>query len=190
MPIPSLEFYDSDNRNVKIYMIKDPVENTSASATPEWVVKMDDLLESKQKKFEKYSELLGYDLYVGRESKSGASGELNSAGVVQHSDVYIVFRVEISMPKILGKLYKGIKIDEILLKRLTHAGDTGQEKQIISFKTCRVDFVKQITNDLLIVKFRPIVRDDTVFKWDQDSNSSTGQTHELFNFSTNTAEGG
>lgn len=181
-----IEVFDG-NRKVIIPLAKPMGGKSRRVATPEIMIKIDNILKSSYKDFTDYCELLGHQESVSRETKEHATGGLFSSGMVEQSDVYVAIPTELSMPIILGKLYKGRNIETIKIVRLSNVGEERKMLQEMEFSDCRVDWLEQRL-DMVVFKFRPKTRQDTVYQYDQ-TGKKTGQTHEIFRFDTGTCEG-
>ena len=167
---------------ISVPMVDPKLHDSGQVTTPEWMVSIDDLLESSVKGFEKYCELFGWYAEHSRETKGNVSGDLVSNACVKQSDVIIIVPMGLYIPKIDNTMTSGKVMDKITIVRVANSEKLKVPIQTIEFSGCQVCKIQQRLEDAVIT-FRPVKRTNTVIQYDQVTGGKTGQTVSEFDYS-------
>src|SRR3569833_1151189 len=77
-------------RQVQVPMIDDGSSDLKAIKSPEWMVKLDDIVFSSVSDFEDYCELFGWYAEAGRITSGDISNQLFTSATLCHSDIVII----------------------------------------------------------------------------------------------------
>jgi type VI protein secretion system component Hcp len=164
--------YDtSDRQTMQVMVDAVPIIRPSGTATPEFMVKMDDILSSSSSYGGgKFAELLWFHSVEERVTAGHAGGDLRGTSTVVHSLVVLHMASDYWTPVLRQKMRNGDNIKEIDIVRLMNLGDGSENKehQKTTFTDSKIDRVEEFP-DRIIVSIRVKTRKDEVVKVDQDS---------------------
>ena len=123
------------------------------TATPQYMVKMDDLVASTVENFTSAIQLFHFDFEVSRFTNPNTAHQQYSSSRVQFENPVLVIPNGVHTPNILNRLISGILVDEIKISRLQNIKEVNQEAEVITFKKC---YYQNVTPkyDALIITFR------------------------------------
>lgn len=154
--------------------------------SPEWMVKIDDLLSSSVADYTDHAELYGWHGKSSRFTTGDIGNLLLTSASLRHSDVVIIIPNGAYAPVLENKMNMGNKLDEILLVRLGNSEAVKVKLQTISFATCRFQSFQQEL-DRLYLTFNVTKKVNTVFAYDE-TGANTGQTVSTVDYSQHTVE--
>lgn len=152
------------------------------TATPQYMVKMDDLVKSTVQKYEEFIQLYHFNFEVSRFTNPNTAHQQYSSSRVQFENPLLVIPNGIHTPNIMNRLISGILVQEIKISRLQNIGDTNVEAEAITFKKC---YYQNVTPkyDSLIITFRFIEYMHLTTYYEQDGTSK-GNNVVGYNMST------
>ena len=166
--------YDtSDKQTMQVLVDAVPIIRPSGTATPEFMVKMDDLLLSTiAYKDGKWAELLWFHSVEERVTAGHSGGDLRGTSTVVHSLVVLHLLADNWTPVLRQKMRSGDNIKEIAIVRLMNLGDMNlnKETQKIKFTDCKIDRIEEFP-DRIIVSVRVKTRRDVARQVGQDSEN-------------------
>jgi type VI protein secretion system component Hcp len=178
--------YDtSDKQTMQVLVDAVPVIRPSGTASPEFMVKMDDILSSQHDYGEgKYAELLWFHSVEERMTAGHAGGDLKGTSTVVHSLVVLHLLADNWTPVLRQKMRNGDNIKEIDIVRLMNYGESNinKETQKTKFTDCKIDRIEEFP-DRIIVSIRIKIRRDIVRAVDQD-NQEQGHKASDWNYAT------
>ncbi len=152
-------------------------------SSPEWIVKMDDLITSTLTGFEEFTEILGFRAESGRFS-SGNNPALSAASL-RHTELIIVMSNGTYAPKLETRMNSG---KPITLIEIVHLGNAGRRLQTIKYGGCRLQSFQQDVKDSLILSFQVSKRTNTIHNYDAEG-TATGQDETTVDYTQNKVEG-
>jgi type VI protein secretion system component Hcp len=178
--------YDtSDNQTMKVLVDAVPVIRPSGTASPEFMVKMDDILSSTiSYKDGKWAELLWFHSVEERLTAGHSGGDLKGTSTVVHSLVVLHLLADNWTPVLRQKMRNGDNIKEIDIVRLMNLGEgnVNKETQKTKFTDCKIDRIEEFP-DRIIVSIRVKTRRDIVRQVGQDSQDM-GHTASDWDYAT------
>lgn len=152
-------------------------------SSPEWIIKMDDLITSTLTGFESYAEISGFRAESGRFS-SGNNPALSSASL-RHTELIIVMTNGSYAPKLETRMNTG---RPVTLVEIVHLGNSGRRLQTLKYSGCRLQSFQQDVNDSLILSFQVSKRTNTMHSYDEEG-TATGQDETTVDYTQNRVEG-
>lgn len=152
------------------------------TATPEYMVKMDSLLESTVKDFEDYIQAYHFAFSISRFTNPNAAHQQYSSSRVQFENPVLVIPNGRHTPDLINKLISGILVEEIKFCRLQNIADVNQKGEEISFKKCYFQVITP-KYDVLLVSFRFTEYSHSTTSYDQ-SGTSKGNNVVTYNMGT------
>ena len=176
--------YGSQNligdRDVSIPVVDPNIKHTGSIASPEWMIKIDDLLTSTIDGFEGYCELYGWFAEQARLTKGNTVGQLFSTSAVQHSNILVVVPNGMYLPLLETKMNSGSNISMVRIVRLSNITDYLLPVQEIEYQNCKVDSIQQKLDEI-ILSIRPETRTNIVTQYGQDGGK-LGQNVSRFDY--------
>ncbi len=154
--------------------------------SPEWMIKMDKILESKVADFEDYAELFGWFAQSARYTSSDIGNNLFTSATLRHSDVRIIIPNGGYAAKLENKMNLGEDIDEMIIVRLGNIKAVKIPLQIITYEVCRIQSFQQEL-DRLILSLNITKKQNVVFSYGQDGDP-LGQTASEVDYSKHTVK--
>ena len=153
-----------------------------STATPQYMVKMDDLVKSCVQKFEGAIQLYHFDFEVSRFTNPNTAHQQYSSGRVQFDNPLLIIPNGIHTPNIMNRLITGILIKEIKISRLQNIDETNVEAEAITFTNC---YYQNVTPkyDSLIITFRFVEYMHLTTYYEQDGTAK-GNNVVSYNMST------
>jgi hypothetical protein len=185
-PGPQQGYIPVNGHNIAVPVSNPNINHQNRVKTPEWMISIDDLMNSTIENFEDHAELFGWYAEQSRITEGSAANNLFSTATVQHSNVIIVIPNNIYGPTLEFKMNSGANIAKIHIVRLSNVGDLKVPLQEINYTNCRVESIQQEL-DKLIISFRPETRENTVIKYKQDG-SKEGQAVTKFDYTKGSGE--
>lgn len=155
--------------------------------TPEWMILMDDLLNSTVEDFEEYAQLFGWSAEQSRTNNGYIANQLFTSATVQHSNVLVSIPVGIYDPVLEQKLNTGENIHKMEIVRLAHVGEERKPLMRIVFTHVKIESKRQ-EHDTLILSCRVSTRKNINYKYGQDGTPQ-GQSVTFFDFTSNSSAG-
>jgi type VI protein secretion system component Hcp len=167
--------YDTNNKQtMQVLVDAVPIIRPSGTGTPEFMVKMDDILSSQINYGEgKYAELLWFHSVEERVTAGHSGGDLRGTSTVVHSLVVLHLLADNWTPVLREKMRNGDNIKEIDIVRLMNLGEgnVNKETQKTKFTDCKIDRIEEFP-DRIIVSIRVKTRRDIVRSVGQDSQDT------------------
>lgn len=174
--------------NIRVPIVNQDDRIPSFSRSPEWMVKMDDLLNSSVENFAEYAEVFGWSGTMSRNTSPYLSSDLHTTSTLVHTDLAIIIPMSGYAAKLNMRMAKGMKISKITLVRLGNIEDVKQIIQQIDFEICRIQSIQQ-SIDQLSLTIQVQKRTDTVNVYKQDGSNS-GKVVSTVDFSTMSVKDG
>lgn len=165
---------------ISIPMVDSKFHDDTLITTPEWMICMDDLLESTIKGYEKYAPLFGWYAEHSRETRGNVTGDLVSNACVKQSDIIVIIPNRLYIPKIDNIMTSGKVIEKISIVRISNSEKLKVAVQTINFTLCQISIVQQRLQDAVIT-FRTTARENIITQYDQEGNK-TGQTVSSYDY--------
>ena len=159
--------------------------NTNPVKSPEWMVKIDDLMSSTIGGFEAYGELYSWGASHARISKGETGNNFLSTSAMVHSAVELTLVNNVYAATLDIKMATGANIGEITIVRLTNVGDLKKTAQQVKFTNCKVEKIDHV-GDYITLSFRPETRENTIYQYDQ-TGANKGQAVSLIDYTTGSA---
>lgn len=170
------------------------IEHRGLTATPEWMVKIDEYLSSTIEgtaenplpegagpvDFSICAELFGWRDEQARLTKGSTANQLYSSAAVQQSTVGIIIPSASYIPNLEQLMYTGANLKEIHLVRLGNIEQLNVPLQIVSYTTSKIETLQQELDEIILY-FRPATRQNTNYKYSQDG-LLVGQNVSSFDF--------
>lgn len=185
---------------ISIPMVNPSIVHTSHVSTPEWMVMIDDLLNSTIEgtpsgtdiNLTTCAELLGWFSEQARLTKGNTSNQLFSTAAIQHSSVVIAIPMGEYVASLENKMNTGSNIAAIKLIRLGNYGDAAESLkaplQIITYTNCRLESTQQQL-DKIVLSFRPETRENNIVRYGQDG-LKVGNNVSFFDYTKGSIDAG
>lgn len=164
--------YDtSDKQTMQVLVDAVPIIRPSGTASPEFMVKMDDILSSTiSYKDGKWAELLWFHSVEERITAGHSGGDLKGTSTIVHSLLVLHLLADNWTPVLRQKMRSGDNIKEIDIVRLMNLGgdNINKETQKTKFTDSKIDRIEEFP-DRIIVSVRVKTRRDVVREVGQDS---------------------
>jgi hypothetical protein len=138
--------------------------------SPEWIIKIDNLLSSNLAEFERYAELFGWDEESSRFTPGNLSNQLLSSASLKHSGLTILIANGGHSPNIELKMNRGIPINLIEIIRLGNINDVKIKLQVLEYKTCWVQSFQQEL-DRVIITLSISKKKNTMYVYDKNGGN-------------------
>ncbi|MDR0631110.1 MAG: hypothetical protein LBF66_00870 [Holosporales bacterium] len=155
--------------------------------SPEWMIKIDDLLSSNLSGFEDYSEIFGWNEESSRFTPGNLSNQLLGSATLKHSGLTVLISNGGHSAQIELKMNRGIPLDLIEIVRLGNIQDSKVKLQILEYHTCWIQSFQQQL-DRVIVTVSISIKKNTVYVFD-NSGANTGQMVSEVNYIQGMVEG-
>jgi hypothetical protein len=175
----------SGNSNLRLPIIGSPTDESTVKS-PEWMVKIDELLTSHVLGFNNYTELLGWHAQSSRESNCNISSALPMSATLKHSDVILVLPNGPHAVPLETKMNTGSPLDTVTIARLGHVKVAKVKLQTIEFTKCSIKAFQQEL-DRLVIHLAVSTKTNTLFVFDA-AGGPQGQMVSRVDYSQNTAE--
>ena len=171
---------------IKIATTDTTTPNDRGVRSPEWMVKIDELVHSNVEGFEDYSELFGWYGESSRFTTGDIGNQLFASATLSHSDLILLLPNGGHGAQIESKMNLGIPLGLVQIVRLGHIKATKVKLQLIDYTTCRIQsFQQQLDRIYLFLSISSKM--NTVFVYDIEGNNQ-GQMVSKADYSRNTAE--
>jgi hypothetical protein len=154
--------------------------------SPEWMVKIDDLLGSNVDDFKDYAELFGWYGESSRLTTGDIGNQLFTSATLKHSDLVLLIPNGGHAAQLESKMNLGVPLSIVQIVRLGHIKATKVKLQMIDYGLCRVQSFQQQL-DRLVLFLGISSKTNTVYVYDNDGNNK-GQMVSRADYSKNTAE--
>jgi hypothetical protein len=165
------------------------VQNTPEDGgvkSPEWMIKMDDLLQSEVEGYTDHCELYGWHGESSRYTSGDVSNQLFTSATLKHSELVIIIPNGGYAAKLETKMNMGIPLETVQLIRLGNIKSTKVKIQTIDFTNCWIhSFQQQL--DRLVLFFNISSKVNTLYAYDVHGNNK-GQMVSKVDYSKNTVE--
>lgn len=171
------------DRAVQVPITEDPATEIQSVRSPEWMVKLDDIVFSSITGFEDHCELYGWYAEAGRFTSGDVANQLFTSATLRHSDVIIIIpgggyaaqlQTQMNMGRMIGQM------------TIVHLGNVEQSKvklQEIVHDQCRIQNYQQQL-DRLVLHIQVTAKTDTHFVYDR-AGQIKGQMVTSVNYSQN-----
>lgn len=154
--------------------------------SPEWMVKIDDLLKSSVAEYNDHCELFGWYAESSRLTTGDISNQLFTSATLRHTDVTLLIPNGGHGAQLESKMNIGMPLEKITIVRLGNVQNLKVKLQVIEFGHCRIqNFQQQL--DRLFIHVSPTTKQNTVFVYD-NSGANQGQMVSKADYAQNTAE--
>jgi hypothetical protein len=178
--------YDtSDKQTMQVLVDAVPIIRPSGTASPEFMVKMDDILSSFNKYGDgKFAELLWFHSVEERVTAGHSGGGLRGTSTINHSLVVLHLLADNWTPVLRQKMRSGDNIKNIQVVRLMNLGEGSEnlDTQLIEFTDSKIDRIEEFP-DRIIVSIRVKTRKDVIIKVGQ-TGKTLGQKASDWNYAT------
>ncbi|RZI45872.1 hypothetical protein [Candidatus Finniella inopinata] len=154
--------------------------------SPEWMIKIDDMLKSEVENFNDYCELFGWYGESSRLTTGDISNQLFTSATLKHSDLVIIIPNGGYGAQLETKMNLGIPLNEVQVVRLGNVKSTKVKLQVIDYTLCRIQSFQQQL-DRLVICLNISAKTNTVFVYDVNGNNK-GQMVNRVDYAKNTAE--
>ncbi len=161
-------------------------EEHSGIKSPEWMVKIDELMQSSVEGFRNYVELFGWYGESSRYTNPDISGPLFTSSTLRHSDLILIIPYGGYCAQLESHMNLGTGIGNLTIVRLGNVGQMKVTLQQIEFKTCKIQSCQQQL-DRMILHVMIGAKTNTVFVYGQDGQSQ-GQMVSQVDYINNTAQ--
>lgn len=158
----------------------------SAIKSPEWMVKIDNLLQSSVQGYTNYVELFGWYAESGRFTSPDVSGPLLTSSTLRHSDLILIMPYGGYCAQLESNMNTGVSINNLNIIRLGNIGQMKIVLQSIEYKTCKIQNCQQQL-DRMIIHVMIGSKTNTVYVYGQDGQSQ-GQMVSKVDYINNTAQ--
>lgn len=165
----------------------DSVYNTHEGVrSPEWMIKIDDLLKSSVDQFEDHAQLFSWRGLSKRRTTGDFGNLLFTSATLAHSLVAVELSNGSYATSLETKMNKGEHLETVTIVRLGNAKDLKVKLQTVVFGNCRIGSFEQVA-DRLFLELYVTTKENTIFEFGQDG-AAVGQTVSKVDYSKNTAE--
>lgn len=154
--------------------------------SPEWMVKIDLILQSNVTGYNDYSELFGWYGESSRLTTGDISGQLFTSSTLKHSDVVLLIPNGGHGAQLETKMNIGMPLENVNIVRLGNIQNMKVKLQTIEFGNCRIQAFQQQL-DRLYIFISPTTKTNTVFVYGNDG-AMKGQMVSRVDYSKNIAE--
>lgn len=154
--------------------------------SPEWMIKIDDMLQSEVENFNDYCELFGWYGESSRLTTGDISNQLFTSATLKHSDLVIIIPNGGYGAQLETKMNLGIPLNVVQVVRLGNVKSTKVKLQVIDYTLCRIQSFQQQL-DRLVLCLSITGKTNTVFVYDVNG-SNKGQMVSHVDYAKNTAE--
>jgi hypothetical protein len=169
--IATTDVESSDDRSVK---------------SPEWMIKIEDLVSSEVDGFDDHCQLFGWYGESSRLTTGDISNTLNSSATLKHSDLVLLIPNGGHGAQLETKMNLGTPLTEVKIVRLGNIKAAKVKMQEIEFSTCRIQSIQQQL-DRLLVFLSVGTKTNTVYVFGPDG-SQKGQMVSKVNYIKNTID--
>jgi len=156
--------------------------------SPEWLLKIDDLLESNIDEFKDHCELLKFESQASRETSGNAGGQLFKIANMQHSDVVLTIPNGSYVAKLENKMNQGQPLQLVSIVHLGNINNTKVKMQVIDHENCWIQKMQPLHDSdsvMFSIKIRSKV--NTIYVYDHDGVNK-GQMVSSANYAANTTK--
>lgn len=161
-------------------------EMPNAIRTPEWMVKIDNIMSSSVAGFNDYVELFGWYGESSRFTSPEISGPLFTSATLRHSDLVLIVPYGGYSAQLESNMNLGVGISNLTIVRLGNIGQMKVTMQKIEYKTCKIQTCQQQL-DRMILNVMVGAKINTVYVYGQDGQSQ-GQMVSQVDYINNTAQ--
>ena len=154
--------------------------------SPEWMVKLDDVMKSNVDGFEDSAELFGWYGESSRFTTGDIGNQLFTSSTLQHSDVALILPNGGYAATLETKMNKGEHIAAMTIVRLGHIKEVKVKLQEILYEICRIRSFQQEL-DKLVLQLNVTRKTNTIFVYDMEG-ANQGQMVSKVDYAKNTAE--
>jgi hypothetical protein len=155
--------------------------------SPEWMVKIDNLLSSNLDGYRDFCEIFGWNEESSRFTPGNLSNQLLGSATLKHSGLMILIPNGGHSAQIELKMNRGIPLDLIEIVRLGNIQDSKVKLQVLDYTTCWIQSFQQQL-DRVIVTVSVSIKKNTIFVYD-NSGTNTGQMVSEVNYIQGNVEG-
>jgi hypothetical protein len=172
---------------LKVAVVQNPDgDQDKGVKSPEWMIKIDDLMISNVEGYEGFSQLYGWYGESSRFTSGDVGGPLQSSATLKHSDLILLIPNGGHTAKIETSMNIGKALDTIEIVRLANIKAAKVRLQTLEFKTCRIQAVQQQLDRVWLV-LQVGSKTNTINVYDQ-MGANTGQMVSRVDYIKNTVE--
>jgi len=156
--MPDLKYRISGRQNFLVPVVEQTDrEQGTESRIPEWLVRIDDLTESKNPKFQKHVELFGWYGESSKRGKPQGTGLIAPTGTLRHSELVIIVGVEAFLAELQTRMNGGKPITEVEILHVMNEATV----QSIRYLVCNIQSIQQEL-DRAVIKLNVGVKVDRI----------------------------
>jgi hypothetical protein len=163
-----------------------PQEDGGGVKSPEWMVKMDDMLKCDVADFDDHAELFGWFAESSRFTTGDISNTLFTSATLKHSDLIVMIPNAGYSAALETRMNTGTPIDSLTIVRLGNIKALKVKLQTIVYTNCRIQSYQQQL-DRLILQLSVTSKENTIFVYN-NAGENQGQVVSKVDYSKNTAE--
>lgn len=180
--------YDTtEDQKMQVMVDAVPILRPSGTATPEFMIEMDQLLSSNITGYEQATELLWHHSIERRITAGHSGGDLKGTATVEHSMLSITLLADYWLPCLRESLRNGDNIANIVIHRLANIGSGSELTDVYTttYTDSKIDTIEEYP-DRVNVLIRIKSREDDSVQVGQD-NSQEGNNSSTWDYSTASA---
>lgn len=162
-----------------------PEDNPDGVKSPEWMIKIDDLMKSDVDGFNDHCELFGWHGESSRFTTGDISNNLFTSATLKHSDLVILIPNGGYAATLETNMNTGVPINPTIV-RLGNIKATKVMIQKIDYTNCFIQSFQQQL-DRLILRLSVTTKTNTIFVYD-NTGQNQGQVVSTVDYSKNTAQ--
>lgn len=169
--MPSFTMIDLPGKKGIKMATTDASENEDITVrSPEWMIKIDELLSSHVTGYEDYAELFGWNEESSRYTPGNLSNQLLSSATLKHSGLMILIPNGGHSAQIELKMNRGIPLNVIKIVRLGNIKEAKVKLQLLEYTDCWIQSFQQEL-DRIIVTVSVSTKKNTVFIYDNNGGN-------------------
>lgn len=177
----------SGSSHIRIPVVDTPTTTEEDGvSSPEWMVRIDDFVESRVTGYEDHTDLFGWFAKSSRECNGHISSSIPSSATLKHSDVVLMIPNGGHAVQLEMRMNTGTPLELVTVARLGNVRTNKVKLQTIDFAKCTIKSFQQEL-DRLILHVSVTSKTNTVHVYDEEG-SPKGQMVSRVDYSKNTAE--
>lgn len=141
--------------------------------SPEWLVKIDNLLSSTLDGYQDFTEIFGWQEESSRFTSGNLSNQLLGSATLKHSGLILLIPNGGHSAQIELKMNRGVPLDIVQIVRLGNIRDVKVKLQLLEYRSCWIQAFQQQL-DRVILTLSVSYKKNTIYIYDQ-SGGNKGQ---------------
>lgn len=146
--------------------------------SPEWMVKIEQLLSSSLEGYEDFSEIFGWQEESSRFTAGNVSNQLLGSATLKHSGLILLIPNGGHAAQIELKMNRGVPLSLVQIVRLGNIRDVKLKLQVLEYHSCWIQSFQQEL-DRLILTLSVSYKKNTLFIYDQDGGNKGQMVSEV-----------